>query len=97
MPGSEEKLSFGHPAFAVGKRIYAVLEEYKGDLSLCILVGLDLQGVFLKDPRFYITPYIGKKGWVSLKLHAAPLDWKEIEELIKASFSACQEANKMRN
>jgi len=67
-----------------------VLEEYKGDFSLCILVGLPLQGVFLKDPRFYKTPYIGKKGWVSLKLHAAPLDWKEIEQLIKASYNEVQ-------
>jgi predicted DNA-binding protein (MmcQ/YjbR family) len=50
------------------------------------LAGLDLQGVFLKDPRFYKTPYIGRKGWVSLKLRAAPLDWPEITELIKASY-----------
>ena len=85
LTGTEEKLSHGHPSFATAKGAYAVLEEYRGDLSLCIKVGKEMQGVFLADPRFYRTPYIGHRGWVSLKLHAAPLDWTEIAELVKAS------------
>jgi predicted DNA-binding protein (MmcQ/YjbR family) len=85
LAGTEEKLTHGHPAFATSKGIYAVLEEYRGDLSICVKVGKEMQGIFLKDPRFYSTPYIGKLGWVSLKVHAAPLDWKEIAGLLKGS------------
>jgi hypothetical protein len=43
LPDCEEKVSFGHPAFAVSGRIFAVLEEYKGDLSLCILENCPMQ------------------------------------------------------
>ena len=85
LPGSEEKISHGHPSFSTSKGIYAVLETYKGELSLCVKVGKQLQGAFLEDPRFYLTPYIGRHGWVSLKIHAAPLDWKEIAGLLEGS------------
>ena len=86
LEGTEEKVTHGHPSFATPKGIYAVLEEYKGDLSICVKVGKESQGVFLEDPRFYMTPYIGKHGWVSLKVHAAPLQWKEIAELLRGSY-----------
>jgi len=85
LAGTEEKISHGHPTFATGKGIYAVLEEYRGELSICVKVGLEVQGVFLEDPRYYLTPYSGKHGWVSLKVHAAPLDWKEIVGLLAGS------------
>ena len=86
LEGTEEKVTHGHPSFATPKGIYAVLEEYKGDLSICVKVGKESQGVFLEDPRFYMTPYIGKHGWVTLRVHAAPLDWNEIRELVKGSY-----------
>jgi predicted DNA-binding protein (MmcQ/YjbR family) len=80
-----ETVSFGHPTFKVQGKTFAVLEEYKGELSICIKVGKNLQGVFLTDPRFYLTPYVGKHGWVSLKVYTAPLDWVEINELLMGS------------
>ena len=85
LDGTEEKLSHGHPTFATKKGTYAVLEEYRGKLSICVKVGLEVQGVFLEDSRYYLTPYIGKLGWVSLKVHAAALDWKEIGGLLSGS------------
>jgi predicted DNA-binding protein (MmcQ/YjbR family) len=85
LDGTEEKVSHGHPTFATKKGVYAVLEEYRGELSICVKVGLDVQGAFLEDSRFYLTPYSGKHGWVSLKVHAAPLDWKEIGGLLDGS------------
>jgi len=86
LAGTEEMISHGHPSFRTAKGIYAVLEEYRGELSLCVRVGLEVQSAFLEDPRYYMTPYIGKHGWVSLKVHAAPLDWKEISELLAGSY-----------
>jgi predicted DNA-binding protein (MmcQ/YjbR family) len=85
LSGTEEKISHGHPSFRTSKGTYAVLEEYRGELSICVKVGLDVQGVFLADPRYYLTPYTGRLGWVSLKVHAAPLDWKEIRGLLVGS------------
>jgi predicted DNA-binding protein (MmcQ/YjbR family) len=85
LEGTEEKVSHGHPTFATSKGIYAVLEEYRGELSICVKVGLEVQGAFLEDPRYYLTPYSGKHGWVSLRVHAAPLNWKEIAGILAVS------------
>ncbi len=86
LPGTQEVITHGHPAFSNSKGIYAVLEEYRGELSICVKVGREVQGIFLEDRRFYRTPYIGNQGWVSLKVHAAPLDWEEIGELLSGSY-----------
>ena len=51
LPGTEEKISHGHPSFRTSKGFYAVLEEYRGELSICVKVGLEVQGVFLEDPN----------------------------------------------
>jgi predicted DNA-binding protein (MmcQ/YjbR family) len=78
-------VSFGHPTFQAKGKTFAVFEEYKGELSICLKVGRSTQGVFLADPRFYWTPYIGQHGWISLKVYAARLDWDEIDELLRGS------------
>jgi predicted DNA-binding protein (MmcQ/YjbR family) len=87
LPGSEECVSFGHPAFRMRGKIFAVLEEYKDELGICVKVGKELQGIFLNDPRFFRTPYIGKHGWVTLRIHAARLNWTEVADLVKGSSS----------
>ena len=86
LPAATEGITFGHPTFRVEKKMFAVLEEYKGELGICLKVGTLLQGVFLDDPRFFRTPYIGKHGWVTLRVHAAPLNWNEIREMVKGSY-----------
>jgi predicted DNA-binding protein (MmcQ/YjbR family) len=85
LPETAETVSFGHPTFQGKGKTFAVFEEYKGELSICLKVGKSMQGVFLTDPRFYRTPYIGKHGWISLKVYHAPLDWDEINELLMGS------------
>jgi predicted DNA-binding protein (MmcQ/YjbR family) len=87
LPDAEETVSFGHPAFRVrGGKIFAVIETYKGELGICVNVGKLMQRIFLDDPRLLRTPYIGKHGWVTLRVYAAPLNWKEIAELVKESY-----------
>jgi predicted DNA-binding protein (MmcQ/YjbR family) len=87
LPDAEETVSFGHPTFRVrGGKIFSVLETYKGELGMCVNVGKLMQGIFLDDPRFFRTPYVGKHGWVTLRAHAARLNWQEISELVKGSY-----------
>jgi predicted DNA-binding protein (MmcQ/YjbR family) len=85
-PGATETVTFGHPTFQVRKKTFCVLETYKGELSVCIKVGKRDQPLFLKDDRFYVTPYIGRHGWVSLRMNAAPLEWSELKELVGISY-----------
>ena len=84
LPGADEVERWGHPNWRAGGKIFAVLEEYKGVLSICFKVGVEHQGIFLNDSRFYKTPYVGKHGWVSLKAEGK-LDWREIRALVKQS------------
>jgi predicted DNA-binding protein (MmcQ/YjbR family) len=86
LPGTAETVTFGHPTFQVARKTFVVLEEYKGELTLCFKVGKEMQNVFLKDARFFLTPYVSRYGWVSLRVHAAPLDWNEIAELTRGSY-----------
>jgi predicted DNA-binding protein (MmcQ/YjbR family) len=86
LPGTAETVTFGHPTFQVAGKTFVVLEAYKGELTLCFKVGKDMQSVFLKDARFFATPYVGRYGWVSLRVHARPLDWNEIGELTRGSY-----------
>ena len=85
LPDATEKLTFGHPTFQANGKTFTVLETYRNELSICVKVGKTLQGMFEADPRFYRTPYIGKHGWVSLKVYAAPLNWTEIKSLVRQS------------
>jgi predicted DNA-binding protein (MmcQ/YjbR family) len=80
-----ETVSFGHPTFQVGGKTFAVFEQYKGELGLAVKVEKELQQVFLKDPRFDMTPYAGKHGWVTLRTQTKPLDWKEVRKMIRGS------------
>lgn len=86
LPGSSETVTFGHPTFQVNSRTFAVLEEYKGELGIAVKVEKELQGIFLDDPRFFRTPYVGKHGWVTLRVYAARLKWEEVAELLKGSY-----------
>ena len=86
LPEASETVTFGHPTFQIKGKTFAVLEEYMGELGIALKVGKLMQGVFLKDPRFFLTPYAGKHGWVTLRVHAAALNWEEIRGLLVASY-----------
>jgi predicted DNA-binding protein (MmcQ/YjbR family) len=81
-----ETVSFGHPTFQVRGKTFAVLEQYKGELGLAVKVEKELQQVFLKDPRFYMTPYAGKHGWVTLRIEPKPVEWREVREMVRGSY-----------
>lgn len=85
LPESSETSSWGHPNFKAGKRVFCVLEVYRGQLSLCLRPAPQSYPRLVKDPRFYVTPYIGSQGWLSLAVDG-PLDWAEVRELVLESY-----------
>ncbi len=95
LPGASETVTFGHPTFQAGKmKTFAVLERYKGELSISFKVGKSAQPVFLRDPRFFKTPYVGQHGWVSLRVNGGKLNWIEIADLAKGSHVLVTTAKK---
>ena len=93
-PDSKEVIQFGHPFFKWRDKPFAVLDE--NDIS--IKVEKESQPLFLEDPRFTKTPYIGNHGWINLSLNP-PILWEEVEELIRGSyeFVATKKAKKRQN
>jgi predicted DNA-binding protein (MmcQ/YjbR family) len=85
LPNTDETVTFGHPTFQVSGKTFAVFELYKGELGLALKVEKELQQVFLNDPRFYLTPYIGKHGWVTLRMESK-LHWQEVRGMLKGSY-----------
>ena len=85
LPETSEVQAWGHPNFRVGKKIFAAFEQYKGEWAVCCKVPKRHQPLFLKDPRFYRAPYVGRHGWVSLRV-VGRLNWEEIEELVTGSY-----------
>jgi len=83
-PDTSEVIQFGHPFFKWLNKPFAIYSGDDGD-RLSIKVEKESQPVFLADPRFSKTPYLGHHGWVSLALSNKP-DWEEIEELIRGSY-----------
>ena len=86
LPDTTETATWGHPNFRVSNKIFCAYEVFGGELSMCFKVGKEMQGVFLEDTRFYKTPYVGQHGWVSLKVAAGKVNWKEVKELCEDSY-----------
>jgi predicted DNA-binding protein (MmcQ/YjbR family) len=87
LPETNETKAWGHPNFRAGKKTFAVLETYKGILSIAMKVGQAKQRQLLKDERFYETPYVGKQGWVSLMVGKETLKhWNQTQDLLIDSY-----------
>lgn len=85
LPQARETVTFGHPTFQAGTKTFGVLEEYKGELCFVFKAELPVQQALIQSPRFFTAPYIGKKGWTSLRV-GGRLDWGEIEDLATHSY-----------
>jgi predicted DNA-binding protein (MmcQ/YjbR family) len=85
LEGAHETNNFGHEWFRIKKKAFCVLGGRPGEPAIAFKVGKTEQGIFLDDPRFFKTPYVGHQGWVSLRCDGA-LDWEEIEELAKGAY-----------
>lgn len=75
LPDTRETITFGHPTFRTRGGTFAVLEVYRGELTIALKAGFPIQEVLLQDERPIRTPYVGKHGWVSLRV-VGPLDAK---------------------
>ena len=85
LPETAEVIAWGHPTFRAGTKMFAAYGEDKGERSIGFRVGKRRQQDLVKGRRFYITPYAGRFGWVSLKV-AGKLDWNEIAGLVLESY-----------
>ncbi|MGE0492989.1 MAG: MmcQ/YjbR family DNA-binding protein [Vulcanimicrobiota bacterium] len=83
LPEASEKLSHGHPTFFAGKKSFAVYGLYSPSVAFKAPLGLqvELEG----DPRFFPTPYMAHRGWLSVRLDNET-DWAQVADLLKQSY-----------
>jgi len=97
LPGADEKVSHGRPAFFTTKVFATYGGVVKGDhdpepyrQSLIVLPDPAERLALVQDERFYDPAYLGPSGWVGLDLRACGAadegDWAEVAELVAASY-----------
>jgi predicted DNA-binding protein (MmcQ/YjbR family) len=85
LPEASETVTFGHPTFRAGKKTFAVFENYRGEDTVCFKATLEDQALLVLDPRFFVAPYIGARGWTSMRV-AKGVDWAELTDLLRESY-----------
>ena len=84
LPGVTEVVAWGHPNFRVGKKTFAVFEIYRGRPSIAVKAADGLEELLIDEVRFFRTPYIGHRGWVSAWVDR-DVDWVLLKKLVKQS------------
>jgi predicted DNA-binding protein (MmcQ/YjbR family) len=90
LPGAYEKIAWSAPTFRVGERQFAMFVDDHH--------GVGFAGVWLKAPdgaqeelvasdpkRFYVPPYVGKGGWVGVRLDGRT-NWKLLAGLLVEAY-----------
>ncbi len=93
LPGADEKVSHGRPAFFT-KKVFAYyggsVRRGAGDWiqhpqSIMLLLDPDERAALLNDPRVFVPAYLGPSGWLGVDL-APTSDYGEVAELLEMSY-----------
>jgi len=83
-PGATEDYPWGDIVWKVGGKMFA---GTGGDgEKLGVKSTLDKQAALIQHPDIEVAQYVGKHGWVTLRVNAGRLNWKEIAELLAGSY-----------
>lgn len=82
-PEVSETISHGHPTFKAGKKSFAVCGIYSP--SVAFKADFQLQASLEGDERFFPTPYMAHRGWLSLHLNEET-DWELVGEMLEHSY-----------
>jgi predicted DNA-binding protein (MmcQ/YjbR family) len=87
LPEAQEQEAWGDPTYRVRKKIFAMEKRGDGRLSVWIKAppGSQMILVGADSNRFAVPPYVGSKGWVSIRLDDGP-DWDEVASLVARSY-----------
>jgi hypothetical protein len=56
-----------------------IFEKYKGEWAIAFMAEREHQQFLVDtDERFYVSPYAGKHGWLSMKIGAG-VDWAQVK------------------
>jgi hypothetical protein len=92
LPGSEERLSHGAPAFFVGRQFVMLWPDGHHDdqfphLWCAAPPGAQEELAGAEPDRFFRPPYVGQRGWIGVRLDG-DVDWDEVAQI-------CREAHQV--
>ncbi|PYT13687.1 MAG: hypothetical protein DMF51_10145 [Acidobacteria bacterium] len=62
-----------------------MFEVYRGRPCIAVKAEDGLQQLLIDEVRFFRTPYIGNRGWISAWVDR-DVDWTLLEDLVKRSY-----------
>ncbi len=84
LPEATEEVTWGTDVnFRVRKKIFAFPGQGG---SLMLKADREELPALLGDARFKPAPYLARGGWVLMDLTTEPVDWAEVDELIRTSY-----------
>jgi hypothetical protein len=90
LPGATEKLAWGEPTFRAPKMFAMVDNDHhnSGHLAVWVRSTLDAQDVLVdaNPDRFFVPPYMGKSGWIGIRIGDPDVDWGEVIDLIEDGY-----------
>jgi predicted DNA-binding protein (MmcQ/YjbR family) len=84
LPETTESVSWGHPNFRAGRKMFAAFELVKGRPSIAFRLERADRDRLLRRKRFFVTPY-GRGLWVSMWADAT-IDWAVVADLLQRSY-----------
>lgn len=86
LPEATEIETWGHPTFRVKDKIFASAGAEGGAWSFGMKTTHEMQaGLVESDPRFTAAAYVGKHGWVSMRVDE-DIDWNQVKALVVESY-----------
>jgi predicted DNA-binding protein (MmcQ/YjbR family) len=92
LPDARREILRDHARFTVRNRTFAYfLNNHHGDGIVSVTCKVDRSDMpaFLErdSTRFYVPDYIGPRGWIALCLDVKPVDWTEVDTLVRGSYA----------
>ena len=85
LPDTKETLTWGKPHFRVGEKIFCGFGEEDGRLTTGFKLTKPHHAIVVKLPGFWVAPYVGRHGWVSLDVDFID-EWDEVADMILESY-----------
>ena len=92
LPEAEvERAGAQHLALKVAKKIFGYYQyDHHGDgrIALCCKAPPGEQSLLVREsPRqYFVPPYVGKKGWVAVRLDLPRVDWTAVKSLLFGAY-----------